>query len=270
MTNNDEILTAYATYLRSWQAKPTTIQARLILAKSRLKAWGVEGMTVQNIEAFLATDARGNERKKWTVATYHNHLTDFCAFLVAAGLLPHSPMDGVKKVKRPVKRPRPLTEREVERVLAAVEGQVRDWILLGLLAGLRAFEIAKIRGEDFTAEGLYVLGKGDVEATLPVHPQIAEMQTRYPARGSWFPGPDDGHVRARAISLTVGRLFDSMGIEGSVHRVRHSYGTRLVRKGVNIRVVQRLMRHSSLETTAGYLAVVSDEEREAINLLEAG
>lgn len=267
---NDEILAAYETYLRSWQAKPTTIQARSVLAKSRLKAWGLSGFTRENIEEFLATDARGNERKRWTVATYHNHLTDFCSFLVAAELLPHSPMEVVKKVKRPVKRPRPLTETEVDRVLLAVEGVVRDWILLGLLAGLRAFEIAKIRGEDFTSEGLYVLGKGDVEATLPIHSQLAEMQSRYPARGYWFPGPDEGHVRARAISLTVGRLFDSMGIDGSIHRVRHSYGTRLVRKGVNIRVVQKLMRHSSLETTAGYLAVVSDEERQAIDLLEAG
>jgi integrase len=266
----DEILTAYETYLRSWQARPATVAARVVLARSRLKAWGLDGFTVANIERFLSEDAKGRERKRWTVATYHNHLTDFCAFLVAAELIADNPMDAVKRVKRPVKRPRPLTEAEVARVLSVVEGDVRDWILIALVTGLRAFEIAKLRGEDFTDEGLYVLGKGGVEATLPIHPELEEIRGRYPSRGYWFPGPEDGHVRARQISLTVGRLFTSLGIEGSIHRIRHVYGTRLLRKGANIRVAQRLMRHSSLETTAGYLAVVTDEEREAILLLDAG
>lgn len=268
---NDELLEAYATYLRSWQARPSTIAARVVLARSRLKAWGLAGFTVANIERFLSEDAHGNERQRWTVATYHNHLTDFCAFLRAAELIETNPMELVKKVKRPAKRPRPLTETEVERVLATVvPGEIRDWILIALVTGLRAFEIAKLRGEDFTDEGLYVIGKGGVEATLPIHPELAEMQSRYPSRGHWFPGPEEGHVRARQISLKVGRLFEPLGIEGSIHRLRHVYGTRLLRKGANIRVAQRLMRHSSLETTAGYLAVVTDEEREAILLLDAG
>ena len=267
---NDEVLEAYETYLRSWQAGKATIDARLVLARSRLKAWGLDGFTVATIERFLSEDAHGNERKRWTVATYHNHLTDFCAFLKAAEFIEDNPMELVKKVKRPVKRPRPLTEAEVAKVLSVVEGDVGDWVRIALLTGLRAFEIAKLRGEDFTDEGLYVMGKGGVEATLPIHPELAEMQTRFPTRGYWFPGPDDGHVRSRQISLKVGRLFEALGIEGSIHRLRHVYGTRLLRKGANIRVAQRLMRHSSLETTAGYLAVVTDEEREAILLLDAG
>lgn len=267
---NDEILDAYETYLRSWQAKPATINARLVLARSRLKAWGPSGFTVANIERFLSEDAKGNERKRWTVATYHNHLTDFCSFLKAAGIIEANPMESVKKVKRPAKRPRPLSEAEVARVLSVVEGDVRDWITIALLTGLRSFEIAKLRGEHFTDEGLYVLGKGGIEATLPVHPDLAEMQGRFPRHGYWFPGPDDGHVRSRQISLKVGRLFEAMGIEGSIHRIRHTYGTRLVRRGANIRTVQKLMRHASLETTAGYLAVVTDEERDAILLLDAG
>lgn len=266
---DERLLDQYETYLRSWQASEATIRARMTLARSRFKAWGVDGFTRESVAAFLATDAKGQPRQRWTTATYHGHLTDLCKFLVAAGRLTESPMDEIKRTKRPSKKPRPLSEAEIQRVLSVVDGEVRDWVLLALLAGLRAFEIAKIRGEDFTDEGLYVLGKGSVEATLPCHPDLAEMASRYPASGYWFPGPEDGHVRSQRISLTVGKLFLSLGIEGSIHRGRHSYGTRLLRAGVNIRVVQRLMRHSSLETTAGYLAVMGDEERDAILLLTA-
>lgn len=269
MTITDTTVDAYATYLRSWQASETTVKARATLARSRMKAWGLDGFTPENIAAFLAFDAFGQPRKRWTTATYHNHLTDFCAFLVASGHLEESPMDQMKRAKRPTKAPRPLSEAEIAKVLTVVEGRTRDWIVIALLTGLRAFEIAKLRGEDFTDAGIYVLGKGGVEATLPCHPDIADMAARYPATGYWFPGTIDGHVRPQHISLTVGKLFDALGIEGSIHRCRHAYATRLLRAGVNVRIVQRLMRHSSLETTAGYMAVLGDEERDAIMLLTA-
>lgn len=263
------LLGQYETYLRSWQASETTIRARVTLARSRLKAWGPGGFTYDNLSAFLAADAKGQPRKRWTTATYYNHLSDLCGFLVATGYYEESPMDGVRRSKRPNKKPNPWSEAEVDRILSVVEGEVRDWILLSLLAGLRAFEIAKIRGEDFTESGIYVLGKGSKEATLPCHPDLAEMATRYPASGYWFPGAQNGHMDSQRISLTVSKLTSAMGITGSIHRGRHAYGTRLLRAGVNIRVVQRLMRHESLETTAGYLAVMGDEENAAIKLLTA-
>ena len=265
----EELLSQYATYLRSWQARPTTIKARLTLARSRLLAWGVDGFTRANIEHFLAVDANGNDRKQWTTSTYYNHLSDLCAFLVASGRLVDNPMEGIRRSKSPGKAPKPLTQAEQAKVMAVVDGEVRDWILLALLAGLRAFEIAKVRGEDFGPDGIYVLGKGDKEATIACHPDLAEMAARYPSSGYWFQGSEEGHVRGQQVSLTVGRLFKSLGIDGSIHRCRHTYGTNLLRSGVNIRVVQRLMRHSSLETTAGYLAVVTDEERDAILKLTA-
>lgn len=266
---NEILIGQYETYLRSWQASETTIKARTTLARSRLKAWGVDGLTRENLSGFLAVDAKGKPRQRWTTATYHNHLSDFCGFLVAAGLLAESPMTDIRRSKRPNKKPNPWSELEIERILSVVDGMTRDWILLALLAGLRSFEIAKIKGEDFTDQGIYVLGKGGIEAVLPAHPDLAEMSTRYPASGYWFPGTHDGHIDSQVISRMVGTLTTMLGITGSIHRGRHAYGTRLLRAGVNIRVVQRLMRHASLETTAGYLAVGGDEERDAIMKLTA-
>lgn len=266
---HDHLLDAYETYLRSWQASERTIGARMTLARSRFRSWGTDGFTPANVTAFLAADAKGRPRSKWTAATYYNHLNDLCSFLVASGVLAESPMDMVKRGKRPNKRPKPLSDLEVDRVLSVVHGEVRDWIQLALLEGLRAFEIAKVSGEDFSDAGLYVLGKGQVEATLPIHPVVAEMRDRYPRDGYWFPSSNGGRIDEQRISATVGRLFKAMGIDGSIHRCRHTYGTRLLRGGTNIRVVQKLMRHSSLETTAAYLDVTGAEERDAILRLTA-
>jgi integrase/recombinase XerD len=256
-------LNEYEQWMRSWGASERTIGARLTLARSRLKDWGIDGFTVENIRAFLARP----RLKRWTIATYHAHLTDFCAYLVATERLEENPMLDVRKTKKPNGKPRPLSEGEVARVLSVAEGRTRAWILLALLAGLRASEIAAIRGEDVAEEGIYVRGKGDKVEVLPCHAALWELAQTYPRKGYWFPGPQDGHLRAQVVSQSVGRFFDGLGIEGSIHRVRHVYGTRLLRAGVNIRTVQKLMRHANLDTTANYTAVDEDELRAAINLL---
>ncbi len=260
----DAIVNAYVTWLRSWSDSERTVKARQTMANARLKEWGLEGFTETNVTTFLA---RPELKSRWTKSTYHAHLTCFCAWLEAAGWIESSPMPKVRKPKRPQNRPRPLSEREVARVLSVAEGTTADWINLALLAGLRASEIAKIRGEDVNADGIFVQGKGGKQEVLPCHPQLWDMAQHYPRIGYWFPGNDNGHVRSQHISLTVGRFFHALGIEGSIHRCRHVFGTRLLRSGVNIRTVQKLMRHSSLDTTANYTAVDEEELRAAVNLL---
>lgn len=259
----DEIIEEYVAWMRSWSASERTIKARQTLARSRMKVWGLDGLTVANVTAFLANP----DLSRATRCTYHSHLTSFCLWLALAGHIEASPMPDVRKSKRPHGTPRPLSEPEVAKVLSVVEGKTRDWILLALEAGLRAHEIAKISGRDVTPDGIFVLGKGDEVITLPCHSDLWEMAQRYPHSGYWFPGGDDGHMRGQQVSMTVGRLFHAMGISGSIHRCRHVYGTRLLRAGVNVRTVQKLMRHANLDTTANYTAVDEDEMRDAVNLL---
>lgn len=265
--DQQHILDSYRAWLRTW-ASERTADSRMTMATARVKEWGVEGITEANVIEFLGRPApSGKPRSKWTRSTYHGHLSCFSRWLLLAGHIAVDPMENVRKPKRPQQKPRPLSEREVERVLSVVQPPVSDWITLALLTGLRASEIAKVRGEDVTDHGLYVSGKGDKDEVLPVHADILAMADRYPSSGYWFPGADHGHIRGQHISLTVGKLFDSLGIEGSIHRCRHVYGTRLMRAGVNIRTVQKLMRHASLDTTAAYTAVDESELQAAVNLL---
>lgn len=262
------VVAEYEQWLRSW-ASEKTAEARVTLASAFLNDYGLAGVTARNVQEFLARPVKktGKPKSKWTRATYHNHLTDLCNWLVASGYIDTSPMEDVKATKRPGPAPRPLTQVEAERVLGVVEGEVRDWLLCAMLAGLRVSEIARLRGEDIGVDGVFVRGKGDVSATLPCHPDLWEMAQRYPRHGYLWPGNFDGHINPQQISLTVGRLFRSLGISGSIHRGRHYYATTLLRQGVNIRRVQKLMRHANLETTATYTAVDEDELRDAINLL---
>lgn len=257
-----QIAREYEAWLSSiWT--PRTVGARATLARNRLEAWGLEGFTTQNIQVWLGGFTG------WSRSTYYAHLKDLCAYLVATEHLAANPMDGVVKPKRPKSVPRPLTEVEVTRVLGAATGETREWIILALLSGLRAHEIAKIKGDDITEQTIYVEGKGGVRAILPTHPDIWALAEARNERGYWYPGNEDGHLNGNTISLRVGTLFRDLNITGSIHRCRHTYATRLLRRGANIRTVQKLMRHASLATTQVYTDVSDDELRDAIGLLSA-
>lgn len=265
MNRHEQMVSEYVRWCRSWDASERTISARSVMFKGRLAAWGAGGFTPDNVIDFLSQPKpNGQPRSRWTKATYHGHLTSICAWMLAAGYLAEDPMPGTRKPKRPKSLPRPLSETELDLVMGVVKNETRDWILLALHAGLRAHEIAKIRGQDVTMGGIYVMGKGAHPATLPCHPVLWEMAQRYPRAGYWFPGNEDGHVRSQHISMVVGKLFHALGVEGSIHRVRHSFGTRLLNSGANIRKVQQLMRHANLDTTALYTAVDDDGLRDAI------
>ena len=266
-SSSQSVVDGYERWMRSWDASPSTIEARTTLARARLNDWGLAGFTPENVQTFLGSEGW----TRWTRATYHAHLKSICEYLVAAGHLRQSPMDDVRRVSRPRSLPKPLSKPEMARAIAAAavhpDRRILDWITLARREGLRCHEIAKLRGEDLTERGLYVLGKGGKEAVLPIHQEVAALVVHRPAAGWWFPSPYGGHVQPGSLSAVVSKFFSSLGIKGSIHRVRHNFGTDLVEAGNDLRVVQELMRHSSLATTEGYTLVTADRLAAAINRL---
>lgn len=272
MTDLDDIAQAYHAWLELYFGGQT-VTSRAKFARSRLAAWGHPSTwDLSTMQRYITWDDSGAEprrRAAWTASTYRNHLHNFGGWCGVAGLLPpgSDPFAGLRTVQRPSKTPRPLSEPQVAAVLADADDDQRAWLLLALHAGLRAHEIAKFRGEDIGEDYVYVEGKGGKRALIPTHRDLWELAQSRPHKGYWFPGGESGHLSTEKVSASVGRLFRRHGLSGSVHRLRHTFGTRLVSSGVDLRRVQTLMRHSSLATTEGYLAVSDEGLRDAIHLL---
>ncbi|MGK9270324.1 tyrosine-type recombinase/integrase [Williamsia muralis] len=150
-------------------------------------------------------------------------------------------------------------------------------ILLAAFAGLRVHEIAKVKGEDVdrVTQTLTVKGKGGHTYTVPLHPVIMEASKHYPDRGYWFPrctrgiGIDKSRpMGGKAVSDVIGRTMRRAGIPGTPHGLRHFFATELVKADVDLRTVQELLRHSSLQTTQIYVAVPDQRRRAAVGRLE--
>lgn len=262
-----DLLGDFETWLRSWGASDNTVRVRLSVLGVGISVWG-DPLMVQApaLMAWLASPAYS----PWTRMTYYHHLKSLFGYLEDSGLINRNPVCDLRVPRTPKDLPRPLTAMEATRALTAASGNLRTWLLLGMLAGLRAHEIAKIQGQDVTEETMFVLGKGQQQAFIPTHPELWSLAQSYPSRGYWFPsrpGCKLPHVTSTSVSTMVTRLFKSLGIDGSSHRCRHTYATNLLRNGANIRVVQTLMRHENLATTARYTAVDDDERMSAIRTL---
>lgn len=200
--------------------------------------------------------------------TYHASIRAYCAWLVRAELRDDDPSLKTRRPKRPKGQPRPVQNSQ----LAALLGQVnrrrtRMYILLAALAGLRVHEIAKFRGDDIDLENgiITVNGKGGKTAVIPAHPDIIEAAHQFPKFGPWFPAYTRvGHIQPAAVSYAIMRTMRRAGINGKAHQLRHWYATTLLHDGVDVRIVQTLMRHESLATTAIYTLVDLDQQRAGI------
>lgn len=266
-----ELLARWTRWMEAAGQSSHTIGARTRRVAMFAEDLGVDPLhaTAEDVVQYLARlSDRGLGRG--TLGTYYSHLRAWFDWLVQADLRADSPMVKVRAPKVPPRKPRPLTPAQFAAVLATrTHMRTRMMILLAAFQGLRVHEIAKLRGEDVDlgARQLRVVGKGGVDSTLPLHPAVAGYAEIFPRRGWWFPASGDrtGHVHGRSVSDIVGDVLRRAGVpNGSAHRLRHTYATLLVANGTNIRVVQELLRHASLQTTQIYTGVSAEQMREAI------
>lgn len=244
---------------RTIEARRSTIE-RLSRVIEPLEA------TQDDLTTWLATLVGADEEpvKRSSKATYRAHLRSFYGWLAETGRREDDPAVKLPALKPGRGLPHPLTPVEVQAVIDACnDGRAawtRAYVTLAAFAGLRAHEIAKVRGEDFRGEELVVYGKGGVTSTVPVTPVLARLAATMPARGYWFAtGSSTGHVHRCSVSTAIQRAFKRAGVVAVPHSLRHHYCTQVLRAtGGDLRTTQRLARHASPATTAIYTQVLDE------------
>jgi site-specific recombinase XerD len=238
----------------------------LILARAS-KATGepLTGMTLPALRYWLAGFSNANTR-----STYHRAVVGFHRWLHREGYRDDDPTRLMRQPKQPQGIPHPCSTLGLQVLLASpMPWSTRVMVLLAAFEGLRVHEVAKVRGEEVdVGDGvLRVLGKGGKDASLPLHPAVAEAAASMPSSGWWFPGrraDRGGPILPSSVSCAIGLAMSRAGVASSAHGLRHWYGTALVRSGTDLRTVQTLLRHSDLNTTAIYVEVEDDARRAAV------
>jgi integrase/recombinase XerD len=185
----------------------------------------------------------------------------------------------LRLVREPRKLPVVLSMEEVTRLLEAAPG-VKYKAALGVAygAGLRVSEIASLKVSDIDSKRMLLRveqGKGGQDRHAMLSPRLLDLLRDWwcVARPtSWlFPGRDPIlPMSTRQLNRAVHAAAQSAGIMKRVspHTLRHSFATHLLEQGVDIRVIQVLLGHSKLETTARYTQVATKVLREVKSPLD--
>ncbi|MBB3037438.1 tyrosine-type recombinase/integrase [Hoyosella altamirensis] len=205
--------------------------------------------------------------------TYFSLLSTWQTWLVKIGVREDNPLLKLDAPRRPRSEPKRLTDEQVAAIEAVINRRrTFAMFLLAALQGLRVHEIAKVRGEDFdwSAGTLRVRGKGGHQAFMPIHARLHEVRDSMPTTGYWFPSYNDGRafIDGRSVGEALKDAMRRAGInDATAHALRHWFATKLLASGVDVRVVQELMRHKSLQTTERYTHVSTAARRAGLDKL---
>ena len=194
-------------------------------------------------------------------------------------------MAKVQPVHVPHKLPVVLSREEVARLIAAAENLKHQTALsVAYGAGLRASEVVALKVGDIDSQRMTLRieqGKGHKDRYAMLSPvllerlrvwwKVARAQGKMLDGGWLFPGLNPiESLSTRQLNRAIHAAADSAQIDKrvSMHTLRHSFATHLLEQKVDIRVIQVLLGHKKLETTALYAQVATDILREVISPLE--
>ncbi|SCX06104.1 Site-specific recombinase XerD [Mycolicibacterium fluoranthenivorans] len=259
---------------RTWQFAQSlsarTVDER-IATVMRMAAWcrvEPDRASADDIASWLAEGGEWCANTRWT---YHTQLAAWFLWLQKQDERVDNPMINITKSKRPRTEPRPVSNQGMQRLLSVrAHRRTKAMVLLMAFQGFRAHEVAKVKGEhlDLVERTITVVGKGGVEATLPLHHRVVEIAYQMPRRGFWFAGVDRGHQRRESICSTVKEAMIRAGVAGSGHCLRHWFATALLEADVDVRTVQVLLRHQNLSSTEIYTLVSARRRAEGIECLD--
>ena len=168
--------------------------------------------------------------------------------------------------KRSGRLPEPLSRGEIARLLDATSNAKHRLLLMTTYGGgLRVSELVRLKPRDIHAERMLIRinqSKGHTDRYTLLSPRLLEELRAYwrayrPQTWLFEGSRADRHLAVATAQRVFDRAKERAGVQhgNGIHCLRHSFATHLMEAGVPVPVIQRLMGHASLSTTAKYLHV---------------
>ena len=216
-------------------------------------------------------NAASRARKVSSIRGFYKYLT------VKAKLLTENPVQDLDSPRPKRSLPRYLTLEESQRLLQSVDGihKERDYCILCIFlnCGLRISEIAGLNVSDVRADHLRVLGKGNKERVVYLNDATADAINKYLIvrrdmaavdRSALFLSSRRTRVTREGLHAMVKKSLLKAGLDSekySAHKLRHTAATLMLSNGVDVRTLQEILGHESLNTTQIYTHVDNTELR---------
>ena len=244
----------------------------------------------QHIRTYMRNEAaRGLAPSTRATALYA--IRSFYAYLAEEEMVPVNPTVGMTVPGAATQRTLVYSDEEADAICAwAHDRKGTRWMVGASIlqtfrfGGIRLAELCSLRLDrvDLGAKRLSVVGKGSKERTVPIPPVLATSLTTYindvrpslPDSPFVFVNPRGiagrefhGRFSPWSVEDIVRQAGEGAGVSERhfPHRWRHTYATSLLRRGVDIYKVKRLLGHAKLVTTERYLHLTIDDLADAVD-----
>ncbi len=258
--SNSELVDIYISHLVARNRSQRTIKyfkSILGIFLSFINDKHVIQVNTYDLDAFLAY----LRKKGWKPDSLYTAAVAIKRFLEYLGL--YDNIAGFELPKRQKRLPRYLEPEEVELLLGHAENP-RDKLIIKLLytTGLRVSELVTLKKSDVDLEdcSLRVLGKGGKERYVYFPKKLKSDLEKHmkTVKGEWlFPSKRGGHIHYTTVERMLRKVARRAGLKKKVtpHILRHSFATKSLEEGMDIREIQELLGHSNLNTTQVYAHV---------------
>jgi integrase/recombinase XerC len=249
-----------------------------------LSGEGVDFATVspQVIRNYLSVElAKGTSKR--SLQRYVSGLRGFYKYCKNRHYLAKNPFSIIHAPKRPVRYPKVLSDEQMDALLSANarrgdELELRDQAILELLyaSGMRASELVNLtaREVDYDARMIRVFGKEKKERLVPfgetardamqayyknLRPQLLLRHQGGDLVSAFFLTAHGNKMSDRDLEYVLNQVQKKTGLYYGLHphMLRHSFATDLLEGGADLRLIQELLGHASLNTTQIYTHVSS-------------
>jgi integrase/recombinase XerD len=226
---------------------------------------------VRRYQLHLTTQGVGVPTLNQTVATLR--------FFFRVTLKRHDIVEHTTFIHEPRKLPMVLSPEEVARLLNAAPGlKYKAALSVAYGAGLRAAEVVSLKVCDIDSRRMIIRveqGKGRKDRNVMLSASLLELlRTWWRAarpQGWLFPGRDRVQpITTRQLNRACHAAAQMAEIDKrvSLHTLRHSFATHLLEQNVDVRVIQVLLGHAKLDTTALYTRVATKTIQQVMSPLE--
>lgn len=227
----------------------------------------ITDITTNDIRYHLSMYQEQRNVSKVTIDNKRRFLSSFFSWLTTEEYIVKNPMLRIKKISQTKVIKKPFTDNELERIREVVNKK-RDKALIEFLlsTGCRVSEVVGLNIEDInTVKGeCTVLGKGNKERTVYISEKsmyylMEYLSSRHDDNKALFVGKCEKRLSKQAIE----QLFRNIGKRARVdkvhpHRFRRTFATNALNKGMPIQHVQKILGHTSMDTTMVYCSVDND------------
>jgi len=245
-----------------------------------------EDMTHKNIRVFLA-EIQTKDFSRTTISRKIAALRTFYRYLYRERLVKANPVDNIKSPRKIKSLPKFLTTEEIESIFNSINTDTptgfRNKAIFELLfaTGMRISELCNLNFENLNlAENeITVFGKGGKERIVLVSNRAKSILNEYinKYRSQIFPNAEISEkaplfinntgyrLQQRSVHRFLAQIVKDLKIPKKVspHIFRHSFATKLLENGADLRVVQELLGHASISNTQIYTHVSTERLKQA-------